>query len=154
MAMHHLDEEDHNAPSGPHVQAQQEYYEMRRRHDVAKRKASEAWRAMKVAETKLVEVMMDMGLSRLDYMEDGTKIFFRGGLSVSITKENEAVVREWLRETYGDDEPFSKESLDKGAITARIKQDLAAGELSETEVPKDMKISQFPSIQVNGWKDI
>lgn len=154
--MHHLGEEGEHktGPSGPHVKAQQHYYEMRRRHVLAQRKATEAYRAMKEAEHALVEIMMDMGLSKLDYMEDGSKITFRGGLSVSVTQENEEVVRSWLRREYGDDLPFETVRLDKSEITNRIKQDIEAGELSETEVPAEMKLKQFPSLVVNGWQDI
>jgi hypothetical protein len=103
--MHHLSDKD-KAPAGPHVSAQQTYYEMRRRHDIAKRTASEAYRAMKEAEGTLIETMMDIGVSKLDYMDDGSSIHFFGGLSVSVTAANEGEVREWLRESYGDDTPF------------------------------------------------
>lgn len=154
--MYHLDDDadDPKPPTGPHVQAQQHYYEMRRRHDVAKRTSSEAYRTMKEAEEKLVEVMMDLGLQRLEYMDDGTKVFFKGRMNLSVTKENEAEVREWLRQNYGDDEIFVVERLDKAEISVRVKEDIDAGQLSELDVPKCMKLKQFPGIQVNGWKDL
>ena len=150
--MHHLDEEEERVPSGPHVVAQQAYYEARQRADMAKAVYSEAYRAQKEAETKLVECMMDLGITRLDYMRDGTKIHFQGKCSVSITQENEEEVRQWLRERYGDDMQFSTEKLDKPAVTAKIKEDLHGQELSETEVPKHMKLNQFPGLSVTGWK--
>lgn len=95
---------------------------------------------------------MDLGINTMSYMEDGTAIHFRAQCSVSVTQDNEEEVREWLRQQYGDDEQFSKDALDKPSIIAQIKADLASGELSETEVPKDMKLTQFPGISVSGWK--
>lgn len=150
--MHHLQWDKDKTPTGPHVQAQQAYYETRRRHDIAKRTATEAYRSMKDAEGKLIEAMMEIGVSNLDYMDDGSSVVFVGGLSVSVTEKNEAEVREWLRESYGDDAPFEKVSMDKTAITNRIRHDIRSGELSETEVPDVMKLKQFPGIRVNGWK--
>lgn len=150
--MHHLPEGDSRKPSGPHVVAQQRYYEARQRADIAKRVYSEAYRAQKDAEEKLIETMMDLGINTMSYMEDGTAIHFRAQCSVSVTQDNEEEVREWLRQQYGDDEQFSKDALDKPSIIAQIKADLASGELSETEVPKDMKLTQFPGISVSGWK--
>ena len=151
--MHHIDDDQPRAPQGPHVAAQANYYEVRQRHDIAKRTCSEAYSAMKAAESKLIEYMMDLGISRLDYMSDGTKIHFQGRCSVSVTKANEDEVRTFLRETYGDEAPYVRESLDKPAITERIREDLAAGELSETEVPDIMKLSQYPGLSVSGWKE-
>lgn len=153
--MHHLSWDGKSkAPAGVHVQAQQAYYEMRRRHDIAKRTATEAYRAMREAEGKLIEAMMDIGVSKLDYMDDGSSINFFGGLSVSVTEKNEGEVRQWLRNEYGDDAPFEKVSMDKKAITDKIKEDIKSGALSETEVPDAMKLKQFPGIRVNGWKEV
>lgn len=153
--MHHLSWDGKNkAPAGAHVQAQQTYYDMRRRHDIAKRTATEAYRAMREAEGKLIEAMMDIGVSKLDYMDDGSSINFFGGLSVSVTEKNEGEVREWLRESYGDDAPFEKVSMDKKEITSRIREDIKSGALSETDVPDAMNLKQFPGIRVNGWKEV
>lgn len=150
--MHHLADGEAKKPTGPHVVAQQRYYEARQRADLAKRVYSEAYRSQKDAEQKLVETMMELGINSMSYMEDGTAIHFRANCTISVTQENEEPTREWLREQYGDDEQFSKDSLDKPAIIAQIKADLASGNLSETEVPDHMSLSQFPAISVSGWK--
>ncbi len=151
--MHHLDDSEERTPSGPHVQAQQHYYEMRQRHDIAKRTTAEAFATMKAAESELIERMMDLGISRLDYMDDGTRIHFQGRCSVSVTQANEHEVREFLRDTYGDDAPFSKDTLNKSAITDRIREGLKSSELSETDVPDTMKLNQYPGLSVTGWQE-
>ena len=149
--MYHLDDDEIAKPNGPHVAAQEHYYEMRKRYEVADRKAKVARSAMVDAKRAMIETMMDMGLSRLDYMDDGSSINFRGGMNISVTKENEAEVREWLCGNYGDDTEFEDVKLNKKAIRDRIKEDIDAGELAEVEVPKCLKLSTFPDIQVRGW---
>lgn len=150
--MHHLDDDDiERIPSGPHVDAQVKYYKMRSRYEVAKRTASVAHDAMQAAKRELIEAMMDMGLDTLSYMEDGSKISFRGGLNISVTQANEAEVRDWLVQNYGDDTPFEDVKLNKAGIRKRIQEDLDAGQLSETELPKCLKLSRYPDIQVRGW---
>jgi hypothetical protein len=151
--MHHLDDDSKPEPTGKHVQAQRVYYEMRQRHDVAKRTASEAYKAMKAAEAELVESMLEAGISRLDYMNDGTKLHFRGIVNISITEENEPAIREWLIKNYGDDNPFMLERLSKKSVSEQIKKDMEAGELHETDLPEELKFSQIPGISVTGWND-
>lgn len=154
--MHHLDEDEDQvtrSPQGPHVVAQQSYYEARQRADVAKRVYSEAYRAQKEAESKLIEACMDLGITRLDYMSDGTKLHLRGQVSISVTQANEWQAREWLRETYGDDSEFSIEKLNKPAITEKIREDIQSGQLSETAVPDFFKLNQYPTVSVSGWTE-
>ena len=152
--MHHLDDEDDlpSAPSGPHVKAQQHYYEMRKRAELVERQYAVAKDAMMHAKKDLIETMMDMGLTKLDYMDDDSAIHFRGNMNISVTKANEADVRSWLMSQYGDDAEFEDTKLNKTEIRKRIKEDIEAGELSETDVPDVLKLSQFPDIQVRGWK--
>lgn len=150
---HHLDEEPDNYPEGPHVNAQQKYYEARHRADYQKKLYELAYKQQKEAEAELIQVMLDGGHKRLEHMRDGTKIFLNNGTTISVTEKNEHVVRKFLRQTYGDETMFTTEKMDKSAISDRIKQDIEAGELSPLDIPDDMKYKQYGYISVNGWKD-
>ena len=49
---------------------------------------------------------------------------------------------------------FTRFSMDKKAITDKIKEDIKSGALSETEVPDAMNLKQYPGIRVNGWQEV
>lgn len=133
-----------------HLCAQHKYYEMRSRYDVAHRASTEAHRAMKAAEAELVEAMLDEGVASMS-LADGTAISLRNQASISVTQANEGVVREFLMDVVGDDALYCKEVLDKPAIMEMITQRLADEDLSEDEVPAEMKLKLRPAVTVRGW---
>jgi 3-oxoacyl-ACP reductase-like protein len=133
-----------------HLVAQAKYYDLRSRYDVAHRTSQEAHRAMKAAEAELVEALIEANVSAMT-LGDGTSISLRNQASISVTEKNEGVVRDFLMAEVGDDELFTKQTLDKPAIMEMITTRVQDGDLAETDVPAEMKLKLRPAITVRGW---
>jgi len=127
------------------------YYVARRAYDEAHAASSAAYEAMKQAERQLIDAMNDEGVRNFK-LEDGTQVSLRKRFDVSVNQDDEFLVREWLTETQGDIKLFSKEVLDKTAITKLLKQQVEGGTLDETNVPEFFKLNQSPTINVRGWQ--
>lgn len=150
--MHHLDTDFCPLPDGgPHIRAQQKYYEMRERYDHADSVRREAKRAMDISEKELIDSMMDSGVSSFA-LHDGTKVHISRHVGVAVNKDNQDAVRRFLDKQGWDAETYTKTSMNKAAIEEEIKKQLESCELQEFDIPDGMCFKRRQSINVTGWK--
>lgn len=134
-----------------HLAKCEAYYAARRAYDEAHAASQAAFAAMADTERELIDCMLDEGVKSFK-LDDGTTVSMKRQFAISVNQDNEFLLREWLTEEEGDIELFSKKTLDKSAITARIKERIEAGTLDESTVPEFLKLNTRPSVMVMGWK--
>lgn len=124
------------------------YYLARRNWDKAKEETAYRYKLMEVAKARLIDEMLAQNM-RAYPRTDGTLISLRRQFNVSVTKENTDQIREWLIETFGDDEPFVKEVVDKAALTAHLKE--MSEHAMQIKYPEFLHVSTRPDVSVRGW---
>ena len=109
---------------------------------------------MKKWEGKLMEAMEESDPPVEAFkLSDGTMISKRNYFSISATKDNREMTREWLMEHYGDDSDFIVETVNKEALTDLIKQEIESKEKYAVEFPDFLKLKTGQGIVVHGWKE-
>jgi hypothetical protein len=111
-----------------------QFLEARRLHDRVKKQAASCYDAMRSIEAELVAEMQEKDMRAFTTL-DGTKVHLRRYETCTVTQENEMLVREWLRETHGDEYGFERSSLNKPAIVGFIRGCIENGKFNETELP-------------------
>jgi hypothetical protein len=127
------------------------YYMARSSYDAAKAASDEAYSAMRVKEAALVDYMLENGIKSVD-RDDGTKPLLAKATSISVTQDNYEQVREWLRETVGDDADFLVTIPHKPAILEYVKKQIEKEKLDDSDFPAFLQCSTRPTLRVNGWK--
>jgi len=116
-------------------------------HDISVQADSEH----KAAKRKLVEGMV-AARERGKKMDFGIAFNLRDQFSISCNKENEADVKDWLHERYGDIEQFTTLKVDKSTVEDQLKADIEGEELDLFDVPDFMKLKTRPDVSCTGWK--
>ena len=128
------------------------YLTKRAAYDEAHEKSVAANAAMREAEYELVDLMLADGVPSVGLEESAERtkanISLRKKYSCSVTKHNEAQIREWLMETEGDDSRFIHEKVNKDALLEWMKEQ---GKEPD-DVPAFVKLTTRPGITVRGWK--
>ena len=126
-----------------------EYYAARQSYDNAKKIADDFDRARRDAERRLVDHMLENGINKLS-LDDGTTPTLVTQVSIKVTQDNDEAIREWLRETEGDDQDYVVTVVHKPTVTALVKKLVDNG--SEDTVPAFLELNQRPILRVTGWK--
>lgn len=138
-----------------HLTKFQVYCVKRKAYDEAHAISGKAWKEMEEAERDLVDSMNEDGVAGFETVanDNGSKlkVSLRRNFAIAVNKDNEFLIREWLTEKEGDVALFTKEELNKSAISQLIKQKVADGQLDEGDVPAFFKLRNTPSVMVRGW---
>lgn len=129
----------------------EDYYAARSAHDEANARKAAAYERMKEAERAVVTAMIDEEQQSVK-RTDGTTVYLRRAVSLSVTQENSPMIRQWLMDTVGDDADFVREEVQKKAVADLVKSQLEGG-ADEDEFPDFLRLSTFPNLSVNGWNN-
>lgn len=129
------------------------YCEKRAAYDKAHALSSAAYAELAKAERELVDSMNDEQVAGFEMVSGDRKlkVSLRRNFSIAVNRDNEFQVREWLTDHEGDIQLFTKEELNKAAISDLIRRKVAEGEMEEGEVPEFFKLKTQPSVVVRGW---
>ena len=100
---------------------------------------------------KIRELMQDQKLQTVKTDENET-VYLHRIFNISVTQDNEADLRGWLIETFGDDQGFLETKVNKSAVTERIKRALDNDELGEFDVPDYLKLNTHPDVRMRKAK--
>lgn len=128
-----------------------DYYQARAHYDECRAMSNEADRARRKAEAKVVDAMLDESCEGMK-RNDGTSIALRQQFSLSVTVDNQDMIRGWLVETEGDDAPFVEEKVNKEALIELVKARIHQSEVPEEDFPDFLNVSTRPGLSVRGWK--
>lgn len=127
------------------------YYEARADYEAKAAIATDAEKLRRKLEYELIDLMMEEGVTKIS-LDDGTTPTLVKSCSASITKDNFDDIREWLRETVGDDSDYIETIVSKSAVMERVKHLLDVEKWDETDLPQFLRVSTRPTIRVTGWK--
>lgn len=127
------------------------YYMARSSYDFAKKASDEADAIRRAKEAELVEYMIDQRILKVS-RDDGTTPILVNSVSIRVVQENFEEVREWLRNTEGDDADFLVTIPHKPAILELVKRKIEQEKLDPTDFPAFLQCSTRPTLRVNGWK--
>jgi 3-methyladenine DNA glycosylase AlkC len=125
------------------------YMDARKEYEAAKDASDACNTVLRKIERQMIDSMLDEDVT--GFTHDGLRVSLRQHFGIACNQDNEAQVRDWLTETQGDIELFSKKTLDKSAIITLIKTKLEQGEMDVHEVPDFFKLSRVPIVTVMGW---
>lgn len=128
------------------------YYDARRAYDDAKVISNEADKLRRQREAELVDYMIEHQIKGVD-REDGTRPSLVASVTISVTKDNYDAIRQWLRETEGDDSDFMETIVSKPAVLELVKKKLKAGD-DVTDFPEFLRPDTRPTLRVTGWKGL
>lgn len=126
------------------------YYEARSAYDEAHALSVEADKLRRQKERELIDYMIEHQIKKVE-RADGTTPLLVQGVTISVTQENYEEIREWLRETVGDDADFLVTVPHKPAILEHVKKQLEEG-VDAQDMPAFLKCDTRPALRVNGWK--
>lgn len=126
-----------------------EYFAARAAYTAKKKELQELYDEARRLERKVIDGLIDSGLTSMK-LENGVQISLRSRWDVRVNKANEYQVSQWLQETEGDVEQFSKKVLNKSAILNLLKGKIAKEELDETEIPSFFQLTTTPGLTVKG----
>lgn len=126
------------------------YYEARAAYDVAKKISDDADALRRVKERELVDYMIENQIKKVS-LADGTTPMLVKAVSISVTQENYDSIREWLRNTVGDDADFLVTIPHKPTILEMVKKKIEDGD-DPTDFPDFLKCDTRPTLRVDGWK--
>ncbi len=128
-----------------------EYIETRLDYDIAHEISVAADKEHKAAKAKLVQGMVD-AQERGKKMDYGIAFHLSDQFSIKCNKDNEADVKEWLHERYGDVHEFTVEKVDKKTVEEKLKADIEGEELDQFDVPDFFDLKTRPDVSCTGWK--
>lgn len=126
------------------------YYAARADYEAKAEIATKAEKLRRGLEYELVELMLEEGVTKIS-LDDGTTPTLVKSCSASITKDNFDDIREWLRETVGDDSDYVETVVSKPAVMERIKHLIDVEKYDETDLPSFLRVSTRPTIRITGW---
>lgn len=127
------------------------YITARKASDEAHRKSAEAMAVTRAVEKDFIDAMVDAGVKSLNW-EDGIAFHLAKRFSISVNKDNDYQVREWLTTVHGDVHKFEKLILHKPTVTTYVKEQIEHGELDLSTVPEFLALKTSPTLNVRGWK--
>lgn len=125
------------------------YVAARDEHDARKEETTKAYKAWKAAENELIDAMLDQGMPQVK-TDEGLTVSLRKNLNFSCTKDNFTAIREWLKESVGDDLSYVEETVSKSALTTLIKSMIEDDGAHESEFPEFLNVSTRPGLSVRG----
>ena len=127
----------------------EKYFAVREAYDRAKAIATEAEKAMRRHEAKVIDAML-AEKQRSVRREDGTTVTLRKRVSFSSTADNRSAIRAWLIETEGSDHDFVEEVVARDTLSEYLTKKLEEG-YSPDDFPEFLNVSDRPGITVKGW---
>lgn len=124
------------------------YIEARRAHDAAKQAEKRARQALDNAEAALVDRMVEDEAQSIK-LDDGTNFFLSRRPRFRLNEANNDMVREWLRETVGDDDPFVETKVVRKRLSEHLNELLE--DCEESDLPDFLEFTSAPEIAVRGW---
>lgn len=134
-----------------HLQKFNEYAAARREHDRLHALSAEAEKKRRALEQELVDAMIEARVKSFK-LDGGLTISLRRRFDVSVNKDNEEQVAQWLTDTYGDVRPFQRLVLYKPAVVQHLKDLAEKEQLDETAVPEFLNLKTTPGVTVRGWQ--
>lgn len=126
------------------------YYEARAEYDRAKNLSDAADRLRRDRERELVDYMLEHQITKVSRADGTTPLLVRG-VSISVTQENYDAIREWLRDTVGDDSDYIVTIPHKPTILEMVKKRIEQGD-DPSDFPLFLKCDSRPTLRVDGWK--
>lgn len=126
------------------------YYEARAEYDRLKALSDAADRVRRDRERELVDYMIENQIKKVS-LADGTTPLLVQAISCSVTQENYDDIREWLRNSVGDDADFIVTIPHKPTILEHIKKLVKEGD-DPADFPAFLKVDTRPTLRVDGWK--
>lgn len=126
------------------------YIAARKTHDEAKRAKSAAAQAEQEAMDALVEAMVQDETQSIK-LDDGTTFYLTRRPRFKLNEGNNDMVREWLRETTGDDHEFVETKVVRKRLSDHLKTLLEEQAVEEADLPDFLDYSFDPEIAVRGW---
>jgi len=126
------------------------YYQARDYYDLAKHASDEADKVRREKERELVDYMIEHQIKKVS-LADGTTPILVSATSISVTMDNYEAIREWLRDTVGDDADFLVTIPHKPAILEHVKKRIEQGDAPQ-DFPDFLKCDTRPALRVDGWK--
>lgn len=134
-----------------HLEIADELYNAREEHDRLKELCHDAHMVYKRVCSKLIEAMADEDVQH--FKRRNITISTKKHFSISVTADNDGMIRSWLMDTYGDDTDFLIEKVGKAILTDKIREEVIGDEKYEHEYPDFLNLQTARIIQVDGWKD-
>lgn len=126
-----------------------EYFAARAAYTAKKKELQLLYEEARKLERRVIDGLVDSGLTSMT-MDNGVQVMLRSRWDVRVNKANEYQVSQWLQETEGDVEQFSKKVLNKSAILNLLKGKITKEELDETEIPAFFQLTTTPGLTVKG----
>lgn len=127
------------------------YYAARTSYDEAKQISDDLDKIRRGKEADLVDYMIEHQIKKVS-LGDGTTPLLVNAVSISVKQENYEEIREWLRDTVGDDADFMVTIPHKPAILEHIKKKIEVEKFDASDFPPFLQCSTRPALRVNGWK--
>lgn len=126
------------------------YAEARRAHEQAQAAELLAKRARYDAEQRLCDLMIEHGYRQAEI--DGKNFDVRRKVNISVTKDNEDLVRGWLAMKLGQTavQDFLEVKVRRSAVDTLVKDELKDGAKIE-DYPAFLKLYVRPGLYVRGW---
>lgn len=123
------------------------YRTAREEYDEKKKASDNADKERRTAERSLIDYMLEIGVAKFGTEDDLQPIIVQQQ-SIQVNKENSEQIRQWLRDTVGDESDFMKTELSKSAVLERVKEVVKEG----GEVPEFLGLKESPGLRVLGWQ--
>lgn len=137
-------------------QAIEEYTEARLGYDEAKAKSSEADKVFRGKKYALSQALLADALERQSKpgikLDNGLGFSLRKQFTFSCNESNEADVKDWLHEHYGDIEEFTVQKVHKPTVANKLKTDIEGGDLDEFDIPETFNLKTEDDVACTGWK--
>lgn len=127
-----------------------EYYSAREKYESAKAESDLLDKVRRAKEHELVNFMMENQLKSVA-REDGSKPILVSSISISCTGDNAEEIREWLKETVGDDRDFLVTAPHKPSVLAHVKKKIEQEGFDPTDFPTFLQVNTRPTLRVDGW---
>lgn len=131
---------------------QRTYYEARTEYDNAKAESDRLEKLWRAEEAKLIDAMMDEGVKSVT-LDDGSRPTLAKTVSIKCNKDTHDRVREWLRDTVGDDSDFIETLPNRHKVAAHVKKCIEEEGLASSDFPGFLAVSVKPTMRVLGWKN-
>ena len=126
------------------------YYQAREAYDIAKANSDRQDAFRREKERELVDFMIENKFPKIA-RDDGSTTMLVKAVTCSVTQENYDDIREWLRQTYGDETDFLVTIPHKPAILEAVKKSIESG-TDSSDFPAFLRVDTRPTLRVDGWK--
>jgi len=133
----------------------EEYIEARLNYEEAKAKSTEADKVFKGKKYALSKALLDDALERQSKpgikLDNGLGFSLRKQFTFNCNESNEADVKDWLHNHYGDIEEFTVQKVHKPTVANKLKADIEGGVLDELDIPETFNLKTEDDVTCTGW---